>query len=114
MALSADQITKLNTMCPVAQGTTIGTAIGALETAATAAAGLKKGTYTVVADDDTANSKSIATGLAAIAGFIVQVYRAGVVQSSIKVTVSSGNLVVADNAATYVLTTGDVINWMAW
>lgn len=117
MAIGAAGEKILNNMCGAAAGVALGTAIKNLETSASnlgGASGLVKGYAAVVAADDTANSKTIATGLAAITGFIVQVYRSDVLQSSIKVTVSDGNLVVADNAATYVLTTGDKIYWMAW
>jgi hypothetical protein len=117
MAYDDAQVAKINSMCGTAQGLALGTAIKNLETSAAAlggASGLVKGTYTVVAGDDTANTKSIATGLTAITGFIVQVYRADILMSSIKVTKSNGNLIVSDNSTTYVLTTGDVINYICW
>jgi hypothetical protein len=74
---------------------------------------LKGGTYTVTSDDDTANTKTIATGLSTISSANVQVLRTNVAMYSETITYSAGNITVADNGATYVLTTGDVINWIA-
>jgi len=74
----------------------------------------KAGTYTMVAGDDTAGTTSIDTGLSAITMFIVQIYRSDVgVFSDQDVSASSGNLVIADGGATYALTAGDVVNWIA-
>lgn len=73
----------------------------------------KAGSYTVVADDDTANSKTIATGLSSIVSAQIQVLRANVVQYGETFTISAGSITIADNGEVYVLTTGDVINWIA-
>jgi len=76
---------------------------------------LRFGTYTAVAADDTAGTKSIATGLTTVSGYIVQIYRSGVlIFSDQAVSASGGNIVVADGGATYALTAGDVINWVAF
>lgn len=73
----------------------------------------KGGAYTVIAGDDTANTKTIATGLGSISAVNVMILRAGkVVASDPAVSTSAGNLVVADGS-TYVLTTNDVIHWIA-
>ena len=75
---------------------------------------IKAGSYTVVTADDDAGTKSIATGLASIAAFAVTILRAGVpLFSDQALSVSGGNIVVADGAATYELTAGDVITWFA-
>ena len=75
---------------------------------------VKAGAYTVVADDDTANSKTIATGLSSIVSMQITVLRAGArVNSDEIITMGSGNLTISDGGATYVLTTGDVIYWIA-
>lgn len=72
-----------------------------------------QGTYTAVAGDATANEAVIDTGLDAITSFNVQVFRAGVnVMEDAIVTVSGGELTVADGGATYAVTAGDVINYM--
>jgi len=77
------------------------------------------GKYTVVAGDDTANTVTIPVKqhLGAgenYTGFIVQIIRSGkVVSSDPAVSLSSNNLVVADGT-TYVLTTGDVINYIVY
>jgi hypothetical protein len=81
--------------------------------------GASMGTYTVVAADDTANTKTIALKQLLdsgqnYTGFIVQIIRAGkVVSSDPSVSLSSNNLVIADGT-TYVLTTGDVINYIVY
>lgn len=72
------------------------------------------GAYTVTADDDTAATKTIATGLTAVVAFNVMAIRSGkVVSSDPAVSMSSGNIVVADGSS-YVLTAGDVIHWIAY
>jgi hypothetical protein len=71
------------------------------------------GSASVSAGDDTANTKTIATGITVVTA-IVQVIRSGkVVSSDAAVSFSAGNLVVADGSS-YVLTSGDTINWVAF
>jgi hypothetical protein len=73
--------------------------------------GIKGGAYTVTSADDTANTTTIATGLM-IASAVVQIVRAGkVVSSDPSVSYTGANLTIA-NGSTYVLTTGDVINYI--
>ena len=72
------------------------------------------GTYTAVADDDTANKASIDTGKADAVGCIVQIVRAGVVVGAdAKPSIAAGVLTVADGS-TYNVTAGDVINWIVF
>ena len=74
---------------------------------------VKGGLYEVIADDDTANSKTIVTGLSTITSKQVQIMRANVVVTGDAViTKSAGSITVADGS-TYVLTTGDIIEWSA-
>lgn len=117
MSLTASEIARLDKMCPVAQGSTLGTELGTMQTNITnlqAVAG-GSGEYTVLSADDTAGTVDIDTGLTAIAGFIVQIYRAGVnVMQDAVVTVTGGVMTVADGASTYALTADDVINYMVW
>jgi len=74
--------------------------------------------YTVVADDDTANLTNIDTGLGAgpLAGWNVNIYRSDEdVKADAKVTNPSTDILrIADGGATYVLTTGDKIMGSAW
>lgn len=71
------------------------------------------GSYTVVAADDTANTVALDTGLSSITVALVQVVRSGKASTSdAAVSWSGGTLTVADGS-TYVLTTGDVLNWIA-
>lgn len=74
--------------------------------------GIARGSYTVTAGDDTANTTTINTGLT-INTAIVQIIRSGKeVSSDPAISWATTNLTVADGA-TYVLTAGDVINWIA-
>lgn len=71
--------------------------------------------YTVVAADDTAGTKAIATPLARIDNFIVQIDRSDVdVKVDAAVTISGGTITIADGAVTYALTAGDIIRVWAW
>lgn len=71
------------------------------------------GTYTADSDDDTAGTLDIDSGNASATSFIVQIYRSGVpIFSDQAVSMSAGVITVADGAATYDITNGDVINWM--
>lgn len=83
---------------------------GRVETLEGAAA---RGKYTADADDATAGTLSIDTGLAAPTGFIVQILRSGaVITGDAAISLSSADLVVADGS-TYSVTAGDVVNWIA-
>lgn len=74
---------------------------------------VRAGAYTVTSGDDTANTTTIATGLSSISSVTVQVIRSNkVATSDAAITVSAGNLTVADGS-TYVLTAGDVLRWVA-
>jgi hypothetical protein len=74
---------------------------------------ISHGSYTVVAGDDTANTVDIDTKLSSVTTAVVQVIRAGkVATGDAAVSFAAGVLTVA-NGATYVLTTGDVLNWIA-
>lgn len=68
-------------------------------------------TYTVTSPDVTATYANLASGLTTIHGYIVQIYRAGILLSGQTTTVSTTNLRIATNGATYVLTAGDVLNY---
>ena len=73
----------------------------------------KFGTYTVSSDDQTAGTVSIDTEIT-VGGFIVQVYRAGILVNSYSVSASNTTITVATNGTDYVLTSGDIINWFAF
>jgi hypothetical protein len=73
------------------------------------------GTYTMVAADDTANLTTIVTGLAnlTLANCIVQIMRAGVDvrADAILSEPVAGSLRIANGAATYVVTAGDIVSY---
>jgi hypothetical protein len=77
-------------------------------------AAVKSGTYTMVAADDTAGSKAIATGLTSISTFIVQFLNASgvVVGADAVLTASGGNITIADGSS-YKLTAGHFAKWIA-
>jgi hypothetical protein len=69
------------------------------------------GVYTVVADDATANTVDIDTGIDRATTFQIQIRRAGVeVQDAAVASLAAGVLTVADGG-TYALTAGDKIHW---
>ena len=75
---------------------------------------LAKGSYEVTAGEETAGTLSIDTGLPAPLGFTVQIIRSSAVATSdAAVALSDSDLVVADGA-TYAVTEGDVVNWIAF
>lgn len=110
MAISDLVKGKLNKMNRAAQDATLGTALQNLQTFKE---GIVKGTYTAIAADQTAGYKTINTGIT-INGFIVQVYRANILLASYKVTSTTTNLKVETNSSNYVMTTGDVINYIVF
>ncbi len=72
------------------------------------------GSVTVSAGQDTANEAVIVTGLASVVSFVVQILRAGIdVTNKADISEATGSITVADNSTDYVLTAGDVINWIA-
>ena len=73
----------------------------------------KFGTYTVSSDDETAGTVSIDTEIT-VGGFIVQVYRTGILVNSYSVSASNTTITVATNGTDYELTSGDIINWFAF
>ena len=75
---------------------------------------VKAGSYTADGDDDTAGTLDIDTGLSSVTSYSVQILRSGVpIFSDQAISESSGTITVADGGATYVITSGDVINWNA-
>lgn len=71
-------------------------------------------TYTMVAADDSNGTKTLKTKFNKVNHvFAVQVLRAGnVVTSDVDVTISGGNIVVADGSS-YALTSGDIFSCLA-
>lgn len=117
MAITNAVAAKINKMSKAAQDAVLGTAFQTAQTDIATLQGLavKAGTYTMVTADATAGTKAIATGLGkTISGFIVQVYRSNVLVSGATITKSSANLTVATNGSTYVVTAGDVVNYIVW
>lgn len=105
MAITDAIKAKLNAMCMVANSALLGTVIQALP---------EGGTYTVTADDDTANTVAIDTGRT-INGFVVSILRSGkIIDNAAAVSAATTILTVADNSSSYVLTAGDVINYVIW
>lgn len=117
MAITDAQKAKIDKMNRAAQDATLGTAFQTAEINITALQGLavKAGTYAMVEADATAGTKAIATGLGKnITGFIVQIYRSNVLVSGATTTKSSASLTIATNGSTYVVTAGDVVNYIVW
>jgi len=73
----------------------------------------KFGTYKVSSDDEAKGMASIDTEIT-VDGFIVQVYRAGTLVNSYRVSALNTTITVATNGTDYVLRDGDIINWFAY
>lgn len=72
------------------------------------------GTYTAVSGDDSTGYVTFDTGQPSAAGFMVQVFRAGVnIGGDVKASLTAGVLKVEDGS-TYKITAGDVINWIVF
>lgn len=98
----------------VAAGGAINIDGGALQYGGTPQDAVKSGAYTAVAGDATAHSAAIPTGLTTVTSFMVQILRSGaVVTADAAVSEAAGSITVADGGATYAVTAGDVINWIA-
>jgi len=73
------------------------------------------GTVTATSGDASANELSIVTGKTDAVGFIIQVYRANILtNASLKASMTAGVIKIEDNSATWVITAGDVINWIVF
>jgi len=74
------------------------------------------GSYTLVAGDVSASLVNIPTKLTAPKGFTVQVYRSGSLVTGQNVAISSASLVVKSTlvSGSWVMTSSDVINWVAF
>lgn len=108
MAISTTQQTQLNNMCISAKNAGLGDIVLSLQNA------IVTGKYTAIAADQTATTVSIPVGKT-VNGFVVNIIRAGKdVTNLAALSASTTNLVVATNGANYVLTTGDVINYIVF
>jgi hypothetical protein len=72
-----------------------------------------RGSHIVLGTEETAESVEIDTGIT-INGFIVQIYRSGILQADYDVSAAITILTIAANSEDYVVTTGDVINYIVW
>jgi len=108
MAITDAQKKQLNNMCISANKATLGDAIQNLQNA------IITGTYTAVSADQTATTVSIPVGKT-VTGFVVNILRAGKdVTNKAALSASTTNLVVATNSTDYILTTGDIINFIVF
>jgi len=72
-----------------------------------------RGSHIVLKTEETAKSVAIDTGIT-INGFIVQIYRSGILLADYDVSAATTILTIATNSNDYVVTTGDVINYIVW
>lgn len=114
MALTAKMIADLNGSNEAHRLAAVGTLLASLEASVAVTDAVVRGSYTAVADDATAGEVVIVSGLAAIAGWTVQVLRAGVdVTGDAVLTATTGSLSIADGS-TYAVTADDVVNYVIW
>eukprot|EP00998_Keelungia_sp_KM082_P002648 NODE_13242_length_436_cov_1.262136_g13219_i0.p1 GENE.NODE_13242_length_436_cov_1.262136_g13219_i0~~NODE_13242_length_436_cov_1.262136_g13219_i0.p1 ORF type:complete len:116 (+),score=19.80 NODE_13242_length_436_cov_1.262136_g13219_i0:84-431(+) len=99
---------------PLIDGVEVTASAASINSAGSNTGTVVAGSYTADGDDDTAGTLGIATGLSSVTAFFVDVLRSDVkVTADADISESSGTLTVADGAATYAITSGDVIYWMA-
>ena len=109
MALTAKQIADLNNAMEANRRAGVGNLLSQVDGQA-----IVRGTYTCVTADDTAVLKDLVTGLTAIAGWQIDIYRSNIKNGAdVVVTATGGTLRVADGS-TYKLTNGDKIYWLVW
>jgi len=111
MAITNAEVTLLNGMNPASQRSALGTE---LQNTQNAVEGVARGTYTATGADEVAGTLDIITGLTTVVGFVVQIYRAGILLTAYDVTEATGTLTIATNGTDYVVTEDDVINYIAY
>jgi hypothetical protein len=112
---TAKGIAELATSAETITGTDTARVVTPAGLKATLDARMISGKHTATAGEATAETLEIATGLAGATGFIVQIFRSGVmVMADAAVSILAGALTVANGAATYDVTEGDVINWIVF
>lgn len=72
-----------------------------------------RGSHIVLETEETAESVAIDTQIT-IGGFIVQIYRNGILQADYDVSAATTILTIATNSTDYEVTAGDVINYIVW
>lgn len=72
-----------------------------------------RGSHIVLETEEAAKSVAIDTGIT-INGFIVQIYRSGILQADYDVSAATTILTIATNSTDYEVTAGDVINYIVW
>ena len=108
MTLSSTTIGKLNKMNRAAQDASLGTLLSGLETGA-----VISGSYTALTADASGSAITITTGGTGLVGHIVQGYRSGSQLSVINVVNSGSNLDIT-SGGTWVITAGDIINYIVF
>jgi hypothetical protein len=107
-----DQINKMNR---ASQKASMGTVIQNLQTYVGAS-----GSLTVSSVHTNASVITIETGLGSCKGFLVQAFSSGSIKGDPYVHNLSGSLLIKARSAVYgvsgsfVLTAGDIVNWIAW
>jgi len=123
MTLSSDEMAKINKMNKASQTPSLGTVVGGLETsvsnldagaAAQIAIAGASGSHAVVASESNGSTLSIDTGLGAVTGYVLNIYRAGsALNSDQGLNKASGSLTILPGSA-YAVTTSDEIYWLAF
>jgi hypothetical protein len=107
-----DGLTKMNQYAKRAE---LGTVIQNLQTFLGAS-----GSIAVTSVHTNASAVTIETGLGTCKGFVVQCFSSGSIKGDPYIHNTSGSLIVKARSAVYgvsgsfVLTAGDIYNWMAW
>ena len=121
MAMTTGCATKINKMNRASRDAQLGTAVRNLQLAASGSATVigASGSYATVAADASNAKVAIATGLASVNGFVVQVRRSGSAMPFMAATAGSvaGTIAVIKDP-TYTggssIAAGDVVTWFAF
>lgn len=114
MAISGSLVTHLNHMNKAAHDVSLGTLIASFQNsiASLNATSTVSGSYTATGTDTGGSVVTIVTGLTAIKGYQLDVFRSGSqVTNPYVVSTTSGSLAVRTGSQ---VVTGDLYNWIAW
>jgi hypothetical protein len=105
MTWTDKQKNDLDNSMVAAQSVNLGTILGGLFDG--------MGVHTVTASEDSASAVRISAPIDSISGWFVQVYRAQKLASSdVKVSGSSGSILLIENGSSYNMAAGDVIQYL--
>lgn len=113
MAITAAQATKIDRSNRACQDASLGTAFKAAQEDIITLQNLKSGVHTVTAGEVTATKVEIDTTIT-LNGALVSITRSNLQLGQAKITLTGTILKIESNSSNYVLTAGDLINFIAF